>query len=222
MDKLITNVLVIDKDPNTATTFRRIQDEFQVHGTASYSEAMSLAQIYKPQLVVTELNLDHNDGIELIMEMKQERGLPNSLYIVYTSQEDSYTQVIAFNSGADDYILKPISPRLLAGKIKSLKRRLVPQQKSNLLSVGDWAIDTDRFLIHRQNEKIELQKKEFEIINLLSSQPEKVFSRDEIKSRLWGSDQTIKNRTIDVHIRKLRMKIGEDLIQTVKGIGYKI
>ena len=222
MDNLITDVLVVDKDPTTATIFKRAQENFKVHYTPSFIEAVQLADLHQPQIIVTELDLELNDGIELIMELKYEKGLMNSLFIIYTSKDDSYTQVIAFNSGADDFIVKPISPRLLAGKIKSLKRRLRVSQPTGLLSIGDWAIDTDRFLIHRQNEKIELQKKEFEIIYLLSSQPEKVFSRDEIKSRIWGGDQTIKNRTIDVHIRKLRMKIGEDLIQTVKGIGYKI
>lgn len=224
MDNLISNILIVDEDPNTMSLFHRAigDSNCRIHSTSSYKEAIELAQLHSPQLIVTELNLDTNDGIELIMDLKQDKGMINSLYIIYTSLDDAYTQVIAFNSGADDFVVKPVSSRLLTGKIKSLKRRLRRHPSSEILSIGDWAIDSDRFLIYKHNEKVELQKKEFEIIHLLSSQPEKVFSREEIKSRIWGGNHTIKSRTIDVHIRKLRIKIGEDLIQTVKGIGYKI
>jgi len=215
-------ILVIDQDPRVFDVFEKAREveSFQVYHASSFHEGLERYVSIKPHLVFAELLFDNNDGIELI-ELIRERLEYLAVFVIYTDVNDNYSQIAALNAGADDFVVKPLSSRLLLSKIKAYRRRLGTREANNVKEVRDVRIDGDRYLVYRKDRKIELQKKEFEIISLLSSQPEKVFSREEIKKRIWGEEQDVRNRTIDVHIRKLRSKMGEDLIHTVKGVGYR-
>lgn len=217
-------ILLVGQNKTSQELFQKlaINTSYSVFSIPDYENAIHYINEKSPQLVFTELNLGEHDGIELIHSCTNSDKVRNTVFAIYTTNADTYTEVIAFNSGADDYISGVSNTRLLNSKIKALSRRLKPKYQGQVTVIKDWVIDPDKFLVFHKEEKIELQKREFEIINLLSSQPEKVFSREEIKKRIWGNTDGIKHRTIDVHIRKLRMKVGEQLIQTVKGVGYKI
>ncbi|HRH67158.1 MAG TPA: response regulator transcription factor, partial [Bacteroidia bacterium] len=149
-----------------------------------------------------------------------------TLIAFLTARNEDYSQVAGFDVGADDYITKPIKPRVLVSRINALFRRYRTAEighsvKSHIITVGDLQIDREQYLVQKGDEKMELPRKEFELLALLASKPGKVFTRDEILERVWGNEVIVGDRTIDVHIRKLREKLGEDLIKTVKGIGYK-
>jgi two-component system alkaline phosphatase synthesis response regulator PhoP len=164
------------------------------------------------------------DGIECCMEMRKIPSLQNTLIIFLTARAEDYSHIAGFEAGADDYIAKPIKPRLLISKVKALLRRLNVQQteeKEKKQNLGDLVIDRERYLVFLKDKEISLPKKEFELLSLLISKPNKVFSREEIFAKIWGNDVIVGDRTIDVHIRKIREKLNINNIQTVKGVGYK-
>lgn len=151
----------------------------------------------------------------------QWKNLKNTLITFLTARDEDYSQIAGFEVGADDYITKPIKPKVLVSRIKGLMRRLESSQAPTILKVGDIQIDNERYSVTVGTEEMTLPRKEFELLSLLVSKPGRVFKREEILSRIWGSETIVGDRTIDVHIRKLREKIGEDYFKTIKGIGYK-
>jgi two-component system alkaline phosphatase synthesis response regulator PhoP len=162
------------------------------------------------------------DGIEACSLIKEIPSLVNTRIIFLSARSEDYTQLSAFDAGADDYISKPVKPKILLKKIESIFKRLTEKNEEiNLINLGEVKIDRNSYLVYLKNQEIALPRKEFELFYLLASKPGKVFTRDEIMGKVWGSEVVVGDRTIDVHIRKLREKIGDLYFKTVKGIGYK-
>ncbi len=185
-------------------------------------DALTTASNFQPDLILLDIMMPEMDGIEVCHKLRENTEFNNTIIAMLTARNEDYTQVAGLQAGADDFIKKPIKPRVLVSKVESLLRRRVvntqPKDQDNKSSI---IIDKDRFLVIKKGEKISLPKKEFELLLLLSSIPERVFTRDEIYGKIWGSQLIVGDRTIDVHIRKLREKLGDVCIQTVKGVGYK-
>ena len=217
-------VAIVDEDLAVLEEVKQalaIDETFDVSTFSDFDSAIDQFKKTEFDILITELIFSNHDGVELIDYFR--KTLKSDILIaVYTHIDDNYSQVAVFNSGADDYFVKPINSRLLRAKLVALTKRLNYSNTNDIKEVRDILIDNDRFLVIRNENKIELQKKEFEIVDLLASHPDKVFTREEIKKKIWGGFDGVRNRTIDVHIRKLRSKLGDDFIQTIKGVGYRI
>ena len=185
-------------------------------------EAVAIAKKENPQLIILDVMMPDMDGIETCREIRELPGLKDVMIAFLTARNEDYSQIAGFEVGADDYINKPIKPRVLISRIKALLRRsgtsTIPTNKADM---GGIKIDRERYLVLKDDVEFNLPKKEFELLDLLASKPGKVFTREVILDKVWGGDVIVGDRTIDVHIRKLREKLGEDFIKTVKGIGYK-
>ena len=184
-------------------------------------QAIEKAESFLPDLILLDLMMPEMDGIEACFEIRKIPALKDCAIAFLTARNEDHSQIAGLEAGADDYITKPIKPRVLVSKVKALLRRS-EQNANDLLELAGMTIDRERYVVVRNNEEIDLPKKEFELLALLAAAPGKVFTRDNILSNIWGSDVIVGDRTIDVHIRKLREKLGDDLIRTVKGVGYKI
>ena len=194
--------------------------------TFSVVNEQTINEIYKshPDVILLDLNIENSDGIELCYQLKTENAL-NSYIVLFTDHQEEYIQVEAFKAGADDYIIKPINPRVLLKRIKALlKRKLLnpKTEKPKILSYNNLKIDRESYLVYSDSEKISLPRKEFEMLFLLINKPQKVFSREEIFQKIWKENVTTNPRIIDVHIRKIREKLGENIIKTIKGVGYQL
>lgn len=184
-------------------------------------EAITKAKANHPQMILLDIMMPELDGIETCRELRNLPDFKNTLIAFLTARNEDYSQIAGFDVGADDYITKPIKPRVLISRIKALLRRFGSEVQEENVSLGSIEIDREKYLVYKDGEKLSLPKKEFELLSLLASKPGKVFSRKEIMSKIWGNDIIVGDRTIDVHIRKLREKIGDDQFKTIKGIGYK-
>jgi len=197
------------------------KEEFSVQLAFNGRDAITVAKKFRPDLIILDVMMPEMDGVETCIELRKIPELKNVLIAFLTARGEDYSQIAGFEAGADDYITKPIKPRVLVSRVKALLRRTErtenPQVVSSILS-----IDEERYLAIREGKEIILPKKEFELLKLLLSKPGKVFTRDNIFSEVWGNDAVVGERTIDVHIRKLREKIGDKFISTVKGVGYKL
>jgi len=200
---------------------------FKIHTASNGKEAVQIASEIKPHLVLMDVMMPEMDGIAACEKIRAIRDLEHTLVAFLTARGEDYSQIAGFEAGGDDYITKPIKPKVLVSRIKALlKRRSIKIEDSETASVykiisGDLVIDKERYLVIKKGQDISLPRKEFELLSLLISKPGKVFTREEIFDRVWGENIIVGDRTIDVHIRKLREKIGEKYIKTVKGIGYK-
>ncbi len=184
--------------------------------------ALKIARQEIPHLIILDVMMPEIDGIETCNELRKIDELKNVIIAFLTARGEDYSQIAGFDAGADDYITKPIRPKVLISRIKALlKRTEISTTAQVRTKYGDIEIDTDRYLIFKNGEEINLPKKEFALFNLLFSKPDKVFTRTDIYSKIWGDDIIVGDRTIDVHIRKLREKIGDEYIKTIKGVGYK-
>ena len=184
--------------------------------------AIEIAQEKTPDLVVLDVMMPDMDGIETCERMRAIPKLTNTIITFLTARSEDYSQIAGFEAGADDYITKPIRPKVLLSRVKALlRRRVVSDDFSNKLELGDIIIDKEKHTVLYKNLKVELAKKEFKLLELLASKPGKVFKRQEILENVWGLEVVVGDRTIDVHIRKLREKINDQYIKTVKGVGYK-
>ncbi len=217
-------VLIVDDDEDILNflNYNVTQAGYNAITANNGVEALEMVQKYKPDLILLDLMMPGMDGIEVCTELRQRKGHYQPLIVFLTARAEDYSQVAALESGADDYIIKPIRPRLLISKIESILRR----NSSNLgedieLDTGHFILDRGSHQIVQNGESIELPRKEFELLNLLISRPGYVFTREQIMDTVWGNETVVGDRTIDVHIRKLREKIGDDCIRTVKGVGYK-
>lgn len=190
-------------------------------------EGISKAKDSIPDLVLLDVMMPRMDGMETCEELRKIRKLDNTIIVFLTARGEDYSQIAGFEAGGDDYIVKPIKPKVLISRIKALIRRRdrtnnsAEKQESMIIEQDDIILDREKYIVIKKGKKLSLPKKEFELLALLISSPERVFSRNEIFSKIWGDDVIVGDRTIDVHIRKLREKIGEKHIQTVKGVGYK-
>ncbi|HEX8515426.1 MAG TPA: response regulator transcription factor [Bacteroidia bacterium] len=218
-------VLVIDNDIKILEEVSMVlkSEGFEVVKSSDSIEAIITAKKEVPQLVLVDLLMPVVDGIDICMELRKQEELGNTLIVFHTDRNEDYSQIAAFNAGADDYIVKPIKPRVLIIRLKALlKRHAAYSDPVSNKQVMGLTIDRERYLIFRDGEEIILPRKEFELLALLSTSPRKVFTRKEIAQLIWGYEIFPANRTIDVHIRKLRGKLGGKYIKTVKGIGYSL
>ncbi len=196
------------------------KEGYQVFTAASGKDAIAIARKEPLNLIILDVMMPGIDGIETCREIRLLPNQKNALIAFLTARNEDYSQIAGFEAGADDYIAKPVKPRVFLSRIKALLRRQ-NNAPDTAIDMGELLIDNERFVVVKKGEEINLPKKEFELVALLASKPGKVFTRDEILNRVWGNDVVVGDRTIDVHIRKVREKLGEDYIRTVKGVGYK-
>lgn len=219
-------ILVVDDEPDILEFLQyNLEKEGFTVVTASDGEAgIQKAEQENPDLIILDIMMPKMDGVEVCRVLRSRPKFAHTVIAFLTAREEDFSQIAALETGGDDYITKPIRPRVFLSRIKALLRRggrAEKEEEENTIHMGDLIIDRDRVVVTRGEETIELAKKEFELLNLLVSKPGKVFSREEIFNKVWGTDVIVGNRTIDVHIRKLREKIGDHYIKTIKGIGYK-
>ncbi len=196
---------------------------YQVEVSDNGQDAIETARSFQPHLILLDIMMPGMDGIETCKEMRTMPTLKNVLIAFLTARSEDYSQIEGFEAGADDYIAKPIEPKVLNSRIKALLRRPpFMEEEKTTESTGDIQVDRDRYIVQKGEKEFSLPRKEFELLNLLIGQPGRVFSRDEILNAVWGTDVVVGDRTIDVHIRKLREKLGEEHIVTVQGVGYKL
>jgi two-component system alkaline phosphatase synthesis response regulator PhoP len=184
-------------------------------------EAIKKAEVHNPQLIILDVMMPEMDGIECCRELRQIPKLNNSIIIFLTARNEVYSQIAGLESGADDYIVKPIKPKLLISKVSSLLRRHDNSKQENTYVLGNLIINSEQYMVTCNGIEYELPKKEFALLKLLTSKPNRVFTREEIFNRVWAFNEIVGEKTIDVHIHKIREKLGIDNIKTVKGIGYK-
>ncbi len=200
---------------------------FTVYTAQDGRTAIELAKKVRPHLILLDVMMPEMDGIETCEEMKNIPGLSDTIIAFLTARSEDYSQIAGFEAGADDYITKPIKPKLLISRVSALLKRyqktakIETEEDSDVLKVGNILIDKEKHVVVVEGEKLILPRKEFNLLLLLVSKPEKVFVREDIYKTVWGNDVIVGDRTIDVHIRKLREKIGESHIKTIKGVGYK-
>jgi two-component system alkaline phosphatase synthesis response regulator PhoP len=222
-------ILLVDdeKDILEFLSYNLRNEGFKIYTASNGRDAVRISGEVKPHLVLLDVMMPDMDGIAACEEIRNNRELENTLVAFLTARGEDYSQIAGFEAGGDDYITKPVRPKVLVSRIKALlKRRSVRIEDAGTGSVnkivsGDLVIDKERYLIIKKGKDISLPRKEFELLSLLISKPEKVFTREEIFDRVWGENIVVGDRTIDVHIRKLREKLGDKCITTVKGIGYK-
>ena len=205
------------------------KEGFKVYTAQNGLEAIRIAEKKVPHLIILDVMMPEMDGIAACEELRKIPALHSCIIAFLTARGEDYSQIAGFEAGADDYITKPIRPKVLVSRVKALLKRTggngtttaAPVENTNTVSIGDLVIDKERYLIKMSGEEMILPRKEFELLSLLVSKPGKVFTREEIYYSVWGDNVVVGDRTIDVHIRKLREKIGNDHIKTLKGIGYK-
>ena len=220
----IPKILIVDDDPDIIEILRYNLSlaGYKVKAASNGKEAIKKAKIFIPEIILLDVMMPEMDGIEACRLIREISSLNNSRIIFLSARNEDYTQLSAFDAGADDYISKPVKPKILLKKISSIFKRIHKKEnKIQLIDLGEIKIDRNKYLVFINKNEIQLPKKEFELFFLLASKPGNVFSRDEIMNKVWGSDVIVGDRTIDVHIRKLREKIGDLYFKTVKGIGYK-
>lgn len=220
-------ILLVDDEQDILTfiSYNLKKEGFEVLTALSGKEAIQIAQKEKPDLIVIDVMMPEMDGIETCHELRAIDELKDTLITFLSARAEDYSQVAGFDAGADDYIAKPIKPRLLVSKIKAILRRKnnVSEPVGELeIEVGNIKIDREKYLVYQDENSFALPKKEFELLALLMSKPGKVFTREVILESIWGTDVVVGDRTIDVHIRKLREKLGDKYIETIKGVGYKL
>ena len=223
----MVKILIVDDEPDILEFLRYNleKEQFVVFSAGDGITGFQIAKKEKPDLIILDIMMPKMDGVELCRLIRTDDSLKNTLITFLTAREEEYSQIAALDVGGDDYITKPIRPRVLISRIKALLRRKhrgsAEIEEETWLEFGDLRIDKEKVMIIKKGQQIDLARKELELLMLLVSKPGKVFSREEIFNKIWGNDVIVGNRTIDVHIRKLREKIGDDFIKTIKGIGYK-
>lgn len=225
MGKNNYKVLVVDDEEPILELlkYNLEKNDYDVKTTSNGIKAVEIARKYKPDLILLDIMMPKQDGVETCRQLRAMPELASTYIIFLTARAEEYSEVAAFDVGADDYIVKPIKPRALMSRINAFFRRdYKKKDNADFIEVGDISIDRTSYTINIKGKgEVTLPKKEFELLHFLAQNPNKVFSRDELLQNIWGSDVYVLARTVDVHIRKVREKIGEDHIKTVKGVGYK-
>jgi two-component system alkaline phosphatase synthesis response regulator PhoP len=219
-------ILLVDDEPDILEIvgYNLKNEGYKIYTAKNGIEAVEKAKKHIPHLIILDIMMPEMDGIEACEKIRATKGLENVLITFFTARNEDYSQMAGFDVGADDYITKPIKPKVLISKIKALLRRvddIITDDDSEKISIGEFIIDREEYVIIKNGEKMSLPRKEFELFALLASKPGKVFKRDDILNQVWGSEVVVGGRTIDVHIRKLREKLGDDNFKTIKGVGYK-
>jgi two-component system alkaline phosphatase synthesis response regulator PhoP len=224
MNKNDIKILLVDDEPDILEIvgYNLKNEGYQVFTASNGNEAIKSSKKHNPHLILLDIMMPEMDGIEACEKIRTIPALENVIIAFLTARGEDYSQVAGFEAGADDYITKPVKPKVLVSKVKSLLRRLnTKKEKENTSTIGDIVIDRDEYVVYKSDNKISLPRKEFELFSLLTSKPGKVFKREIILDTVWGNEVVVGGRTIDVHIRKLREKIGDNHFKTVKGVGYK-
>jgi len=225
MKKREIKILLVDDEPDILEIvgYNLSQEGYQVVTASNGKEAVTKAKKEIPHLIIMDVMMPEMDGIEACENIRKLPELEHTIITFLTARSEDYSQLAGFDAGADDYISKPIKPKILVSKVKALLRRLKEkEEKEDILNVNGIEINREEYKIVKEGQEIILPRKEFELFYLLASKPGKVFKRDEILDKVWGNEVIVGGRTIDVHIRKLREKIGDDFFKTIKGVGYKI
>jgi len=223
MDPKGKKILIADDEPDILEiiSYNLKMEGYDVVTAKDGEDALQKAKISKPDLIILDVMMPNKNGMEVCKILRAQPAFHETLIIFLTALNDELSHVRGLEYGADDYLSKPISPKVLVTKVNSLFRRFSKSDDNQILEQGDLVIDPGQFLVIYKGENISLAKKEFELIYLLASRPGRVFLRNEILNQIWGADVIVGDRTIDVHIRKIRQKLGIDCITTVKGVGYK-
>lgn len=221
-------ILLVDDEPDILEflSYNINKEGFDVYTAQNGKEAIDKAKKVNPHLILLDVMMPEMDGIETCEALRQDKKLQDTIIAFLTARGEDYSQIAGFDAGADDYITKPVKPKVLVSRIKALLKRFkagIDEDKDEglIIKQSNLIIDKERYIVIKDGEELILPKKEFELLVLLISKPDRVFTRDEIFSTVWGDNVIVGDRTIDVHIRKLREKIGEDHIKTIKGVGYK-
>jgi two-component system alkaline phosphatase synthesis response regulator PhoP len=222
-EKKAISILLVDDEQDIVEflKYNLEKEGYQIHTASNGQEAIEKYQKHRPILLLMDVMMPIMDGVEACYAIRKLNNNPQPLIAFLTSRSEDYSQVAGFEAGADDYIAKPIRPRLLLSKVESLLRRLSNSKDAkSIVEVGNIKVDRDKYIVKNKEVEIQLPKKEFELLELLLSKPQKVFTREEILGSVWGNETIVGERTIDVHIRKLREKLGDEYIRTIKGVGY--
>ncbi|WP_299398591.1 response regulator transcription factor [uncultured Gelidibacter sp.] len=217
-------ILLVDDEPDILEIigYNLSAEGYQIITAENGVQAVKRAKKERPQLIILDVMMPEMDGIEACEQIRKIPELSNTIITFLTARSEDYSQMAGFDVGADDYITKPIKPKVLTSKVKALLRRIKEEETSEaILKIGKLIINREEYKISNKGEEIILPRKEFELLSLLATKPNKVFKREEILEKVWGNEVVVGGRTIDVHIRKLREKIGDDCFKTVKGVGYK-
>ena len=216
-------ILLVDDEPDILEfiSYNLVKEGLEVFTCGNGKDAIQMARQERPQIIILDVMMPDLDGIETCRVIRETPELKDVLIAFLTARNEDYSQIAGFDAGADDYINKPIKPRVLVSRIKALLRRQGSIGEEEIVEMNGFFIDREKYLIKKDNQSINLPKKEFELISLLASRPGKVFTREDILKNVWGDDVVVGDRTIDVHIRKLREKLGDAYIRTIKGVGYK-
>lgn len=228
MSKMNKKILLVDDEPDILEflSYNLKKEGYEVEIATSGAVALKIAHHFLPHLVILDVMMPEMDGIETCEEIRKIPELKKTVIAFLTARAEDYSQIAGFEAGADDYITKPVKPKVLISRVKALLKRFdyvnaEPSQQVVAFRESALIIDKEKYIVMHNGEEINLPRKEFELLALLTSRPEKVFTRDEIYTSVWGDDIIVGDRTIDVHIRKLREKIGDEHIRTIKGVGYK-
>jgi two-component system alkaline phosphatase synthesis response regulator PhoP len=216
-------ILLVDDDPDILEmiSYNLEKEGYEIETAQNGREAIDTALRFNPDLVILDVMMPEMDGMEACRELREKPQFRDLKIAFLTARNEDYSQIAGFDAGADDYIAKPIKPRLLVSRVKAWLRRSNVTSDSVKLNQSGITIDKERYLVYKEGQSLSLPKKEFELLALLASAPGRVFTRDVILASVWGNDVIVGDRTIDVHIRKLREKLGDDYFKTVKGVGYK-
>ena len=226
MDNSKVSILLVDDEEDILEFlgYNLRKEGYHVFTAANGLKAIEKARRHKPTLILMDVMMPEMDGITAVQEIRKVKELNDTIIMFLTARSEDYSQIAGFDAGADDYVSKPIRPNVLISKIAALLRRSIvndENKSSEVIEIDNLVIDHEKFVVIKDGNEIILPNKEFKMVYLLASAPDKVFSRDEIFHKVWGNDVIVGDRTIDVHIRKIREKIGLEFIKTVKGVGYK-
>jgi len=217
-------ILLVDDDEDILEMLKYILigADYEVFTASNGIDGLALAKKIIPDLIILDVMMPLMDGVEACIKMREDESLNQTIITFLSARAEDYSHIAGLEAGADDYIYKPIKPRLLITRVKTLLKRKHSTNGTSKSSVDGIVIDKDKYVVLVNDEKFHFPKKEFELLDLLVSNPEHVFTREEIMNKVWGHDAVVGDRTIDVHIRKLREKIGDNYIKTIKGVGYKL
>lgn len=224
MNNTALKILIVDDEEDILefVSYNLKNEGYQVFTSDNGAKAIHIAEKEIPHLIILDIMMPEKDGVETCKDLRKISKLKNTIITFFTARSEDYSQIAGFEAGADDYITKPIKPKVLLSKVAALLRRHHDIANASLsYTIGNLAIDKEKYKVFYEGKEIVLPKKEFELLFLLASKPNKVFTRDEIYSKVWDDDVLVGERTIDVHIRKIREKLGGDNIKTIKGVGYK-
>jgi two-component system alkaline phosphatase synthesis response regulator PhoP len=221
---IVQKVLLVDDEPDIVELlkYNLEREGYQVFTALNGRDALKAAKLNRPDLIVLDIMMPGMDGVEVCNQLRQQPEFKQTLITFLSARGEDYSQIAGFEAGADDYITKPVRPKVFISKVKALlKRSSSDRPEGQIMESNGIKIDLEKVLVYMGDKEMQLPKKEFELLVLLMSKPGKVFKREEIYNQIWGNELFVGDRTIDVHIRKLREKIGDDRIKTIKGIGYK-